>query len=36
VRHLDRLMLGHVRVADPGQEIRYGIVYRHTPTNSLS
>src|SRR5215212_1071110 len=30
VRYLDRLLLGHVRVADARQEIRYWIVYRHS------
>src|SRR5215211_320496 len=29
VRYLDRLLLGHVRVADARQEIRYRIVNRH-------
>src|SRR5918993_1403199 len=29
VRDLDRLVLGHVRVADTRQEIRYRISYRH-------
>ena len=36
VRHLHDIVLSHLRVADPGKEIRYRIVYRHTPTNSLS
>src|SRR5918999_1392223 len=35
VGDLDRRVLRHLRVADPGQEIRYGIVNRHL-TNSLS
>src|SRR3954462_1258269 len=34
VRDLDRLVLGHVRVADARQEIRYRIVNRHLLTNS--
>src|SRR5829696_8064367 len=29
VGDLDRVVLGHLRVADPGEEIRYGIVNRH-------
>src|SRR5918994_110276 len=30
VRYLDRLLLGHVRVADARQEIRYWIINRHS------
>src|ERR671917_1398670 len=34
VRHLDRLVLGHPRVTDAGQKVRYGIVNAH-PTYPL-